>query len=155
MTKNILYFHQYTENLVFQKEFAEKLLAEPGFEDYTTISVITQYFCEPEILFMVESNAFFPQPQGFSACVKLKSKKRFGDVSDEKKFIRFIKDVFRYKNKTLSNALQLCVPLLQKELGIDKETLKKKISGLKFKDQKVYLLEVEEFVELFLHLSKS
>ncbi len=135
--------------LIFQKEFAQKLLAEPGFEDYGAISVMTQYFCEPSIVFMVESNAFFPQPQGFSACVRLKSNKRYGRLENEKFFIQFVKELFRYKNKSVSNALDLAVPFLQKELHLSKDQLLNKKNMIPFKDQKVYLLEVSEFVQLF------
>ncbi|MDO8624727.1 MAG: 16S rRNA (adenine(1518)-N(6)/adenine(1519)-N(6))-dimethyltransferase RsmA [Candidatus Diapherotrites archaeon] len=142
--------------LVFQKEFAEKLVSQPGFADFGAISVATQYYCDAQLLFTVESNVFFPKPPGFSACLHLHSRRRFGRVSDEALFVHLIKELFRYKNKSLENALELAYPFLSKKLGYSREKMESRIKELPFVSQKIYLMEVEEFVGLFsaLHPSK-
>ncbi len=65
--------------LVFQLEFVEKLVASPGFPNYHAISVLCQYYFEPTPLFSVKSGSFFPKPSSDSGCIRLISKKRFGN----------------------------------------------------------------------------
>jgi 16S rRNA (adenine1518-N6/adenine1519-N6)-dimethyltransferase len=140
--------------LVFQKEFAEKLVSVPGFADYAAVSVLTQYYCDANILFTVESNAFFPKPNGFSAVLHLKPRPKSKRVENEPLFVRLVKELFRYKNKTLENALELAYPFVSKQLGYSKEMLDSKTKKLSFRGQKIYLMEVDEFVKLFNALSK-
>ncbi|MBI5884485.1 ribosomal RNA small subunit methyltransferase A, partial [archaeon] len=92
--------------LLLQKDFVERLTALPGFYDFNALSAITQYFTEPEILQVVKPASFYPKPEVDSVIVRLAWKKRFGFAVEEEKFIAFVKEIFRYKNKNLNNALQ-------------------------------------------------
>ncbi len=136
--------------LVFQKEFTEKLVAEPGFYEYGAISVITQYYCKPKILIeQVKSSYFYPKPKSISSLVELKYKKRFGEVRNEELFVKFISTIFRYKKKNLRNAVINSYNLLQKDLKSTKEKFASKVDSLELAGEKVNLIEVEEFVEIF------
>jgi 16S rRNA (adenine1518-N6/adenine1519-N6)-dimethyltransferase len=135
--------------LVLQREFAEKILAEPGFLDYGCLSVWVQYQTEPKIEFLVPSNAFFPKPPGMSALVRLKKKKRFGSAKNEASFLAFLKQLFRHKNKSVSNALSLALPFLKKELPFSLAECKKKVPSYKEWNEKVYSLSAEQFLGLF------
>ncbi|MEM2948758.1 MAG: SLC13 family permease, partial [Candidatus Anstonellales archaeon] len=84
--------------LLFQKEFCEKLLSKPGFKDYCSLSVLTQYFCDARIVeHSISPNSFYPKPTAFSALIVLDSKKRFGLVKNEKLFEKVYMDfsIFR------------------------------------------------------------
>ncbi len=139
--------------LVFQKEFVHKLLAQPGFSDYGAISVMAQYFSIPEMVQTVDPSSFFPKPTGLSALVRFACQKRFGKVSHEPAFIELVKQLFRFKNKSLQNAFELAAPFL-KDKVFSKKNLQGRLEKLDFADEKVYLLEVEQFVELFQTLAK-
>ncbi len=54
-----------------QKEVAERLTAHPGSRDYGYLSVQTQLFSSPELLFSVPAAAFRPPPKVDSAVVRL------------------------------------------------------------------------------------
>ncbi|MFH1588455.1 MAG: 16S rRNA (adenine(1518)-N(6)/adenine(1519)-N(6))-dimethyltransferase RsmA [Candidatus Diapherotrites archaeon] len=145
--------------LVFQKDYAVKLLSEPGFSEYTSSVVLVNYFFEPEILIeSVQASSFFPLPRTESALIKFTSKKRFGKAKNDKKFIKFIKEVFRFKNKNLQNALQKAFPFIEKEMNLNKTILQELIKSGKFSEllnEKVMLLEISELVELFNELMKK
>ena len=49
--------------LMFQKEVAQRLTAEPG-RDYGALSVLSRYYTIPEILFSVSRSSFWPRPSG-------------------------------------------------------------------------------------------
>ncbi len=88
--------------LTFQKEFAEKVLAAPGWHEYGPISVITQYYYEGKIAEKVPRGYFHPMPKVDSAVLVLKRKK----VPQDQGFEEFIKQVFRHPNKNISSVVQ-------------------------------------------------
>lgn len=135
--------------LVMQREFLEKLVAMSGFFEYNALSVFTQYRCVPELQGIVSPKSFFPTPNAFSSIIKLTGKYRFGKVKDEKKFRFFLHQLFRFKNKNLNNALHLSYPFVKKELKLNDKKFESTLKKIDFLEQKVYLLEVEYFVELF------
>lgn len=86
--------------LVYQREFAEKLTAKPGTQNYKFISALAQSAADLEILEEVPSSAFQPQPNVWSAVVKLTPKKKLGED-----YISFLRDLFNHKNKKIRNIL--------------------------------------------------
>jgi 16S rRNA (adenine1518-N6/adenine1519-N6)-dimethyltransferase len=57
--------------LMFQREVAERIVAEPGSKSYGRLSVLAQWRCEACILFDVNRSAFVPPPKVTSALVRL------------------------------------------------------------------------------------
>jgi 16S rRNA (adenine1518-N6/adenine1519-N6)-dimethyltransferase len=57
--------------LMFQREVAERITAEPGSKSYGRLSVLVQWRCEARILFDVNASAFVPPPKVKSSLVQL------------------------------------------------------------------------------------
>jgi 16S rRNA (adenine1518-N6/adenine1519-N6)-dimethyltransferase len=57
--------------LMFQREVAERLVAEPGTKAYGRLSVLAQWRATPRILFDVAARAFTPPPRITSTLVRL------------------------------------------------------------------------------------
>ena len=57
--------------LMFQREVAERLVAEPGTKAYGRLSVLAQWRATPRLLFDVDARAFTPPPKITSALVRL------------------------------------------------------------------------------------
>lgn len=57
--------------LMFQKEVALRLLAQPGSADYGRLAVLTQWLCRAERLFDIPARAFIPPPKVTSSVVRL------------------------------------------------------------------------------------
>lgn len=57
--------------LMFQKEVADRLAAQPGTKAYGRLSVITQWLCEVRFEFNVSKEAFTPPPKVASSVVSL------------------------------------------------------------------------------------
>jgi 16S rRNA (adenine1518-N6/adenine1519-N6)-dimethyltransferase len=57
--------------LMFQREVAGRIVAEPGSKSYGRLSVLAQWRCEARILFDVNRSAFVPPPKVTSALVRL------------------------------------------------------------------------------------
>ncbi len=58
-------------SLMFQKEVAQRITAQPGTEHYGRLSVLAQWRCTAKILFDVNRGAFVPPPSVTSAIVRL------------------------------------------------------------------------------------
>jgi len=82
--------------LVFQKEYAEKLTAKPGSDNYRFISALAQFSAGIEVLEIVSPKAFRPEPKVYSAVVRLKQKR-----IPERGYIDFLHKVFNHRNKKL------------------------------------------------------
>lgn len=57
--------------LMFQREVAERIVAEVGSHSYGRLSVLVQWRCEPRIAFDVNASAFVPPPKVKSSVVRL------------------------------------------------------------------------------------
>ena len=89
---------------MMQSEVAERLAAKPGNRDFGYLSVQTQVYAHPEILFAVPRDAFRPPPKVDSAVVRLE-RRSLPEVEDPVSFLRFASMCFRHKRKTLRNNL--------------------------------------------------
>src|SRR5438045_802808 len=57
--------------LMFQREVAERIVADVGSNSYGRLSVLVQWRCEPRIIFDVNASAFVPPPKVTSSVVRL------------------------------------------------------------------------------------
>jgi 16S rRNA (adenine1518-N6/adenine1519-N6)-dimethyltransferase len=105
----LLYGEFRKELFVFmvQKEVAKRIAAAPGGKDYGSLSVAVQYLAEPELLFQVSPHSFYPPPEVASAVIKLTRRQQPAvSVKDEGVFFKVVRAAFRYRRKTLRNALR-------------------------------------------------
>ncbi len=104
---------------MIQKEVAERIIAKPKTKDYGILSVFAQFYSEPENLFNVSKNVFYPQPEVESAVIHLKIKKEIPLTSEEEKIFRqIVKAAFNQRRKTLRNSLQKIFSNLRGDLKI-------------------------------------
>ncbi len=92
--------------LMFQKEFAERMVAEPGTPEYGRLSVSTQHFAAVELVEPVPKGAFQPPPAVESAVVRAIPRTPDYTVADEEFFLRFVKALFTQRRKTMRNAIR-------------------------------------------------
>lgn len=91
-----------TAVLFFQKEFAEKMCGKPSTSNYGRLTVMVQYYADVELKEVVPRHTFWPQPKTDAAIVVIKPKKIPQDI----RFNNFVRDVFRYRNKDVKNAVK-------------------------------------------------
>ena len=125
--------------LIMQKEFAERLVAQPGEKNYSRISVLAQYYFIPVFVRKVGRKCFYPVPKVDSAIVKLYPRKTRPEVIDEKFFFRFVTAVFIHKNQKLWKA----VSHSKREMEVDKKILSELGKKLSDADVKVRMLDIE------------
>ena len=91
--------------LMYQWEFAERLIAHPGSADYGRLTVNAYYRAEVELLEKVLPSAFFPQPKVFSAVVRLRPRQPPFKVVNERAFFDVVRALFQHRRQKVRNAL--------------------------------------------------
>ncbi len=93
--------------LMVQREVAERVTAAPGSRDYGLLSVTVQMYGPAEQLFMLPPSAFSPPPKVHSTVFRWRFAPRFAELGvDEGGFLRFLRQAFAQKRKTLNNNLR-------------------------------------------------
>lgn len=94
-------------HFMLQKEVVERLAARPGGRDYGRLSVMVQYRCRVEPLFVVPPEAFAPAPKVESAVFRMTPWEQPPvRVSDERRFAEVVTRAFAQRRKTLRNNLR-------------------------------------------------
>jgi len=123
-----------------QKEFAERLVAQPGSRDWSRLSVFVQANADVKMLFEVPRFAFTPVPRVDSAVVLLKKNKKF------KLDAKLVNALFQHKNQSVKNALLHS----KRALGASEKRLLEFINwiGEKKREKKVRMLALSELQAL-------
>ncbi|NYZ78847.1 ribosomal RNA small subunit methyltransferase A [Candidatus Micrarchaeota archaeon] len=126
--------------LCYQEEFARRMLAKPGTEEYSRLSVMSQLSFELKFLQRVPRNCFLPVPKVHSAIIMLKPKKEMPDeISKE-----LINLLFQHRNKTLRSSLLSS----SRNLGISKKELIQLAERIPLKKRRVVSLTQKEILEV-------
>ena len=98
--------------LMFQFEFARRLMARSGNREYGALSVLIQYHAQVRSLVKVPREAFYPRPKVSSMVLELDFERPHpGRAEDEDTFRAVVKGAFAYRRKTLLNGLLRAAPL--------------------------------------------
>lgn len=136
--------------LLTQKEVAERVCAKPG--EMSVMSVAVQFYGEPEIVEIVKSRSFFPQPKVDSAIIKIKIKNDPSRLKGEAEagklkikeadLFKIVRAGFHARRKTLINNLAVGTNLSREQLF---DILKRMELDKNVRAQE---LSVEQWIEL-------
>lgn len=96
--------------LMFQKEVAERIVAEPGTKDYGRLSVISQWRSEARIALTLKPEAFTPPPKVSSAVVVFKPRPDPQPSCSVKTLGKVTAAAFGQRRKMLRASLKTLVP---------------------------------------------
>ncbi len=92
--------------LMFQQEFAERMVADPGTPEYGRLTVSIQHYANAELVESIPKEAISPPPAVQSAVVRLDPRDPDYEVDDEDFFLRFVKALFTQRRKTIRNGIR-------------------------------------------------
>jgi 16S rRNA (adenine1518-N6/adenine1519-N6)-dimethyltransferase len=93
--------------IMVQKEVAERIVAKPKTKARGILSVFAQRYSQPELLFSVSPNCFYPKPKVMSAVIRLDFQHSISyQVQDEALFTQIVKATFGKRRKTIRNGLK-------------------------------------------------
>ncbi|RLI81653.1 ribosomal RNA small subunit methyltransferase A [Archaeoglobales archaeon] len=91
--------------VMYQKEFAERLTAQPGSKKYGRLSITSRVFCRAEILEIVSRKAFKPPPKVDSAIVRLTPSSEL-KIIDFDLFVDLVRFSFSMRRKKFGKIFQ-------------------------------------------------
>ena len=92
---------------MLQKEFADRMVALPGSDDYSRLTVNVYYRSECRILEKVPRSRFWPAPKVDSAVVELVPRPPPFEVEDERLFFRLVEMLFQNRRKKIGTVLRM------------------------------------------------
>ena len=110
--------------LIYQKEFADRMIAKPNSKNYSRLSVGVYYKAFCEVIRYVPKTCFNPQPKVDSCIVKLVPKKSPPfNITNEEFFFDLTKKLFNHRRKkiryTIKNEFSIddsCIPFLDERV---------------------------------------
>ena len=129
--------------LLVQREVANRLAARAGTRDYGYLTVLTNLYASPQVVFEVPPGAFSPPPKVHSALVYLEMHspdERIGSAQKEK-FRSYLKQCFAHKRKKLLNCLAEVYPRQRVERELERLALPLSVRAEE--------LSLDEFIALF------
>lgn len=130
--------------LTLQKEFAKRLVAEPGSDNYSRITILSRFYFLPVIVEEISRENFFPEPEVDSALVKFYPRDESFGVEDEEFFFKAVKALFIHKGKKVRNAFYNS----RHFFDLDKEKAKELRDKLPHSEERVFNLEIRKLCEL-------
>lgn len=109
--------------LMYQLEFAQRMVAKPGESNYSRLSLMMHFCADVEMLFEVSKHCFFPEPKISSAVIKLMPKN--ADIDEF--FIKTSRALFQHKKKKVRNSL---IDSFHEIADVDKKEAKNIVSKL-------------------------
>ena len=92
--------------LMFQREVAERITAQPGSKAYGRLAILAQWRCTANIVLSLPPEAFTPPPKVSSAVVHLVALKEPKFPADAKTLERVVAMAFNQRRKMLRSALK-------------------------------------------------
>jgi len=89
-----------------QREFADRMAADPGSDDYGRLSVTAGHYADVEVVEPVPPEAFSPPPAVDSAIVRALPREPNYTVPEDDIFLGFVKAVFTQRRKTVRNGIR-------------------------------------------------
>jgi 16S rRNA (adenine1518-N6/adenine1519-N6)-dimethyltransferase len=135
--------------LMVQREVADRIVATPGSRDYGVLSVSVQMYGPVERLFTLPPAAFSPPPDVHSTVFRWRFAPRFAELGvEEESFLRFARQVFAQKRKTLANNLRAA--------GFSPEGIRFALEAASIPPQaRAEALSLEELANLWIRLEKE
>ena len=123
--------------VMVQREFADRMVAKAGSDDYSRLSVSTYYRARCEILENVPRSAFWPQPEVDSSVVLIEPRPPPFTVQSERFYLHLVNLLFQHRRKKIGTILKMTG-----------QAPKERIPDLPFVDCRVEDLEPEQIGEL-------
>jgi 16S rRNA (adenine1518-N6/adenine1519-N6)-dimethyltransferase len=92
--------------LMYQSEFAERMVAKAGTKDCGRLSIMVQTYAAVQICFRLPPQCFTPKPQVHSTVVKIFPRQPIFPIDDRRLYADVVRALFSHRRKTVRNCLK-------------------------------------------------
>uniref|UniRef100_UPI00355C9EEA Probable ribosomal RNA small subunit methyltransferase A n=1 Tax=Pyrococcus horikoshii (strain ATCC 700860 / DSM 12428 / JCM 9974 / NBRC 100139 / OT-3) TaxID=70601 RepID=UPI00355C9EEA len=131
--------------VMYQLEFALRMVAKPGSRNYSRLSLMAQALGNVEIVMKIGKGAFYPRPKVDSALVLIEPRKDKIVLNEN-----LVKALFQHRRKTVPRALKDSIHML----GVSKDEIRGIINNVPHSNKRVFQLYPEEVKDIEEYLKK-
>jgi 16S rRNA (adenine1518-N6/adenine1519-N6)-dimethyltransferase len=125
--------------ILFQKEFADRILAHPNTSEYSAITVLVDFYFDKKFLKTFPESFFYPRPTVSSTFVEL-TRHKTPNIKEED-FFKFVRASFGMRRKKITNNLKSLFP---------QEKIEKALTSIGLDvDVRAEKLSCEDFISLY------
>ncbi|HVP97250.1 16S rRNA (adenine(1518)-N(6)/adenine(1519)-N(6))-dimethyltransferase RsmA [Methanoregula sp.] len=95
-----------TAVLMYQEEFARRMVAPAGTKDCGRLSIMVQTYAVVQQCFTLPPTCFSPKPQVHSMVVRITPRPPIFGVNDKKRYADVVRALFTHRRKTVKNGLK-------------------------------------------------
>jgi len=92
--------------LMYQSEFAERMVARAGTKDCGRLSIMVQTYAAVQTCFRLPPQCFTPKPQVHSTVVKIFPREPIFPIHDRRLYADVVRALFSHRRKTVRNCLK-------------------------------------------------
>jgi 16S rRNA (adenine1518-N6/adenine1519-N6)-dimethyltransferase len=116
--------------LMYQHEFAERLLATPGSSNYSRLTIDATYLADIERILTISAESFYPVPAVDSTVVRMTPRLNGPRAKDDDVFRWVVRGIYSYPKKMLRKALGFWLQTMKFEKQLSKEIIQRcKLDG--------------------------
>ena len=93
--------------LMFQKEVAERILANVNSKNYSRITILSKWKFDIKKITDVKPNSFFPKPKVHSTVLEFVSKRKFHEIKDPKNLEKITRVFFSQRRKMIKKPINI------------------------------------------------
>jgi 16S rRNA (adenine1518-N6/adenine1519-N6)-dimethyltransferase len=92
--------------LMYQSEFADRMVAPPGTKDCGRLSIMVQTYAAVRACFKLPPSCFSPKPQVYSTVVKMIPREPIFPINNRDLYADVVRALFSHRRKTVRNCLR-------------------------------------------------
>jgi 16S rRNA (adenine1518-N6/adenine1519-N6)-dimethyltransferase len=92
--------------LMYQSEFADRMVAKAGTKDCGRLSIMVQTYAAVQVCFRLPPRCFSPRPQVHSTVVKIFPREPIFPINDRRLYADVVRALFSHRRKTVRNCLK-------------------------------------------------
>jgi 16S rRNA (adenine1518-N6/adenine1519-N6)-dimethyltransferase len=92
--------------LMYQREFADRMIAPAGTKECGRLSIMVQTYATVQRCFVLPPNCFSPKPQVHSTVVKIFPREPIFSIEDRRRYANIVRALFSHRRKTVRNCLK-------------------------------------------------
>jgi 16S rRNA (adenine1518-N6/adenine1519-N6)-dimethyltransferase len=92
--------------LMYQSEFAERMVARAGTKECGRLSIMVQTYAAVQTCFRLPPQCFSPRPQVHSTVVKIFPREPIFPINDRRLYADVVRALFSHRRKTVRNCLK-------------------------------------------------
>lgn len=106
--------------LMYQSEFAERMVAPPGTKDCGRLSIMVQTYAAVRLCFSLSPSSFSPKPQVHSMVIRMIPREPIFPINNREHYADVVRALFSHRRKTVRNCLKGSAGSMLEQIWVDR-----------------------------------